>query len=134
MEFPCFGVPAIVAGSGRYSGLGFTVDPSSREEYFAILARLETLPRLTPEQRTLARKHFDGLMRLRQVSFEDAAHMDLKKLHEAQSDVHDNLRILPRSLDEFQRASSFRRLAEWLDESQEEDFCAWPIVSEVAPQ
>ena len=38
MELPCFGIPVVTAGTGRYSGRGFTIDPSSREEFGAVLA------------------------------------------------------------------------------------------------
>lgn len=33
LEFPCFGIPAVLAGRSFYSGYGFTVDPQSRKEY-----------------------------------------------------------------------------------------------------
>jgi hypothetical protein len=41
LEMACFGKPVITAGTGSYSGLGFTLDSTSREEY---LRRLSMLP------------------------------------------------------------------------------------------
>jgi hypothetical protein len=53
MEMAMRGVPVIVAGNTHYRGRGFTLDPSSWDEYTAVLNRvLANLPvnRLSPEQ------------------------------------------------------------------------------------
>lgn len=121
MEFPCFGIPAIVAGTGRYTGFGFTIEPSSQVAYFETLRTLQTIPRLNSEQKQLARKHLHALQVGKQVSFKDIVPMELKRLHEAQSDVHDNIHFTARSLDEFQAARSVKLLGEWLAECSEPD-------------
>jgi hypothetical protein len=124
MEFPCYGIPAILAGTGRYDGLGFTVDPATKAEYFAVLKRLHEMPPLSQEVRELARRHFLALMRRCQTSLEDIAPMELKRVNEAQSDVHDNISITAKSLDEFQNAPSIRHLGEWLAHSSESNLLA----------
>src|SRR5262245_17111961 len=121
MEFPCYGVPAVVAGTGRYDRRGFTIDPQTREEYFELLKTLHTRPRLSEEEIQVARKHFLALMTRRQTSLEDLAPMELKKLHEGQSDVHDNIRVRPRSLQEFQSSPTVQRLGTWLADSTDSD-------------
>jgi len=60
-ELPCFGVPVITAGTGRYSGFGFTEDHSSRESYLGALSELEDVPRLAPAKVHLARVHAHAL-------------------------------------------------------------------------
>jgi hypothetical protein len=65
MELPCFGVPVVTAGTGRYSGHGFTIDPSSREEYQEILSRLHEQTPLSGEQRCRARQYAFGAFFLR---------------------------------------------------------------------
>ena len=65
MELPCFGVPVVTAGTGRYSGHGFTIDPESREGYQAILSRLHEQAPLSDEQRRLARRYAFGAFFLR---------------------------------------------------------------------
>ncbi|MCG2630711.1 hypothetical protein L6654_29175 [Bradyrhizobium sp. WYCCWR 13023] len=60
-ELPCFGVPVITAGTGRYSGFGFTEDHSTRESYLDALASLERVSRLDPEKVHLARVHAHAL-------------------------------------------------------------------------
>lgn len=124
MEFPCYGVPAVVAGTGRYDGLGFTIEPPSREAYFTTLKALHTTPRLTPAAKQKARQHFLTLMQRRQYSLEDIAPMDLKRIHEGQSDVHDNIHITARSLEEFGETASIQCLGDWLAHSSEPDLLA----------
>ena len=64
-ELPCFGVPVVTAGTGRYSGFGFTADHDSRAAYIATLARLERMPRLDSAHVHRARVHAHALFVLR---------------------------------------------------------------------
>lgn len=64
-ELPCFGVPVITAGTGRYSGFGFTEDHATRESYLARMACLERTPRLTSDRVHRARVHAHALFVLR---------------------------------------------------------------------
>jgi hypothetical protein len=124
MEFPCYGIPAVVAGTGRYEGRGFTLEPRSVQEYFDLLQRLHTLPRLSPEAVTAARQHFLALTTRRQFPLDDVARMELKRMNEAESDVHDNIHLLPRSLEEFGSARSVVELRRWLAHSDSPDLLA----------
>ncbi len=72
MELPMFGIPVVTAGTGRYAGLGFTVDPPTQEAYFNTLAKLQALPPLTDQQVGLARRHAYGVFRLRPLVFHAA--------------------------------------------------------------
>lgn len=54
MELPCFGVPVVTAGTGRYSKRGFTIDPSTEEEYCQIVSNLQNVAPLTQSERELA--------------------------------------------------------------------------------
>jgi hypothetical protein len=65
MELPCFGIPTVTAGSGRYSGRGFTLDPATADEYRALIARLHTIPRLSEHIVGLARRYAYGTFFLR---------------------------------------------------------------------
>ncbi len=57
MELPCFGVPTFTAGTGRYSGLGFTFDSGTRTEYLDRLLRLPAAAEMTDEMVHRARWH-----------------------------------------------------------------------------
>jgi hypothetical protein len=111
----------VVAGTGRYSGRGFTLDPGSREEYLALLRRLHQVPALSDEVRALARRHFLALMMGRQVDFDAALPMELKRVNEAQSDVHDNIGFSARSLDQFASSVPIRLLSDWIVDGVDPD-------------
>ena len=53
VELPCFGVPVLTAGTGRYANKGFTVDSSTKTEYLEKIRNIDRIPPLTIEQRRL---------------------------------------------------------------------------------
>src|SRR5262249_50962963 len=56
LELPCFGIPVLLAGTGRYSGKGFTIDPETREEYLKQLMSLHEVAPLSDEIVQMARQ------------------------------------------------------------------------------
>lgn len=70
MEFPCFGIPIVTAGSGRYSGHGFTIDPETVEDYKETLLNLHLRPKLDVAKIELARKYAYGTFFLRPILME----------------------------------------------------------------
>jgi|GEM_PF-3052439 hypothetical protein len=56
-ELPCFGIPVLTAGSGRYSNKGFTIDSETKEEYLKKVQNIDLLKKLSSEQINLANKH-----------------------------------------------------------------------------
>lgn len=65
MEMACFGKPVLTAGTGRYSGLGFTIDSATSEEYLERLSRLQDLGKLDERTTQMARRHAHAVFRLR---------------------------------------------------------------------
>jgi hypothetical protein len=57
MELPCFGKLTLTAGTGRYSGLGFTNDSNTSDEYLKKINIIEDLPTMTEDEILLAKKH-----------------------------------------------------------------------------
>lgn len=57
LEMAALGKTVITAGTGRYDGNGFTVDPPSREAYLELLSRLPDLSKPTTEQMELAKRY-----------------------------------------------------------------------------
>ena len=131
IELPCFGVPVLTAGTGRYSGLGFTIDSSSREEYLDRLARVQHLGRLGAEETALARKHAFYLFRARgcstpsvqltQLSFDRTAHP-----------LAQNVSLRLRTLEELRSAPDLEALADWVLNSSDGDFLDPLVVSRFA--
>ena len=49
-EYPCFGIPSILTSESQCSGLGFTIEPRSKEEYFFQLQNIIKLKKLNNQQ------------------------------------------------------------------------------------
>jgi hypothetical protein len=120
-ELPCFGKPALTAGTGFYSGRGFTVDSDSREEYLARLAAIEQLGPPTRDQVELARRHAHALFRLRQTRFTSfrSVHKPLERIADASEAT---IEVYPRTAEELTRAEDLRKLGEWAVGSDELDY------------
>lgn len=120
MELPCFGIPVVTAGTGRYSGKGFTIDPESREAYFETLAHLHEIPRLDEETITLARKYAYGILFLRPYP---------TKSFEIQSDVYTygltslsyNVRLDMEAIRHWPDVKDVATIADWALNGDEED-------------
>ena len=70
LELPCFGVNTLTAGTGRYAGLGFTIDSHDKDEYLQRLATLHHCPPMTSAEIQLAKWHAYTLFRLRPWCFQ----------------------------------------------------------------
>ena len=124
MELPCFGVPVLTAGTGRYSGLGFTLDSATREEYLGRLARIHQLPRLDEAATLLARRHADALFRRRPTVFSSyrASFAAAQLAHP----LSHNLALTRHSRDEVEAAPDIRELGEWLADRSLLDYLGSP--------
>lgn len=120
-EYPIFGINAILAGTGRYEGFGFTIEPQTRKDYFDQLLNIHDIPPLTDSQKDLALKHYYFAIVGKQVMFEDVAPMSLLKLHEADSSVHNNISVNASSLEDFKNKKSVKLWSTWMDESKTPD-------------
>jgi hypothetical protein len=112
MELPCFGKPTLTAGTGRYSGLGFTIDSRSAGEYLDRLARLQDVPPMTEEQTNRARRHAHAAFLLRpwrMTSFRSIFDYRKKGAHALDHNVVCNVG----SLSEARRNGDLARWATW---------------------
>lgn len=57
LEMAALGKSVITAGTGRYEGNGFTIDPPTRQAYLDLLSRLPELPEPTEAERELAKRY-----------------------------------------------------------------------------
>lgn len=57
LEMAALGKNVITAGTGRYEGNGFTVDPPDKDAYLELLSKLPDLPKPTPMQWELAKRY-----------------------------------------------------------------------------
>jgi len=120
-EMPCFGAPVVTAGTGRYSGFGFTHDHGSASEYLATLARLESVPRLSAEQTRRAKVHAYALMVQRPWTFSSFR-------AEIGSDVtnplNQNLYLSASSFEEIACNGDLTSFADWATDGNAVDYLA----------
>jgi hypothetical protein len=121
IEAAALGVPVVTAGTGRYSGLGFTVDSGSRQEYLRRLATLEELPPLDARQTELAKKYAHTLF-LRRPTVFDSFQWVYRPISQVGHPLDHNVEIHPRRLDEIRSAEDLTAFAEWAVHSSDRDF------------
>jgi hypothetical protein len=113
MEMAARGVPVITGGTGRYSGYGFTVDPTTRKDYATTLLNLpdESLT-MTNDQIDLARRYIYATNRLRPWRIQ--ALQDFKRDHEPFEFALDfGLRPTVDTYAAFQQSPDIQALAAW---------------------
>jgi len=120
IEMACHGVPVLTAGTGRYAGLGFTIDSGSTGEYLDRLARIEIIPPLSPGEVELARRFAYALFTLRPWEVR-SVEMVKAPMEKTGHPLDHNLVAHVTSYAELTAASDFRRFAEWLA-SEEIDY------------
>jgi hypothetical protein len=124
-ELPCRAVPVLTAGTGFYSGRGFTVDSATADEYLGRLRAIEDTPPLEPEQVELARKHAYALFRLRQTRFTSFRCVYEPVTRVAQP-FEATVELAVHSARELAEAEDLRRLGDWAVDSRAPDYLALP--------
>jgi len=120
-ELPCFGKPALTAGTGFYSGRGFTVDSESADEYLGRLARIHELGPPSAEAVELAKRHAYALFKLRQTRFTSFRSV-FKPVDEIDDPSEATIELNLRDSGELARAEDLRLLGEWAARSRELDY------------
>ena len=121
-ELPCFGVPVLTAGTGRYSGLGFTEDSETAAAYLDKVRAIDAIPPLSPERVRLALRHAYLFFKVRPSKYDGFA-----------ADVFEDDRGSPFFRDIRFKAATYRelldnpqlkRIVDWLADSKDEDCLA----------
>jgi hypothetical protein len=69
IEAACFGLTTITAGTGRYDGLGFTLDPQTPQAFRDVLRRVDRLEKPSAQSIELARRYAHAVLLDRPVSY-----------------------------------------------------------------
>jgi len=126
IEMACHGVPVFTAGTGRYSGLGFTRDSASPADYRARLARLETESPMDVAEVARARRFAHTLFR-RRLWVMRTFDMVKKPMGETGHALDTDLVPRVATFDEFARAEDTRELARWLASAETDYLQAQPL-------
>jgi len=122
-ELPCFGVPVLTAGTGFYSGRGFTVDSATAAEYLEHLRHIEEIPALPPDLVELARRHAWALFRLRPTRFSSFL-ATIRPLEEMGHPLDHDVEIRVWTPEGLLVSEDLRQIGRWLTESRELDYLA----------
>jgi hypothetical protein len=120
-ELPCFGIPVLTAGTGAYSGFGFTIDSATKQEYLEHLRHIKTIPKPTQEQTELARKHAYYVLLQRQASLEDVAHVTHLPADQALHPLQINLEMKLKSMTDLRKSPTLNAFTRWIGEDQDPD-------------
>jgi hypothetical protein len=123
-ELPCFGIPVLTAGTGGYTGFGFTIDSQTPDEYLEHVRTIHTIPRLKQTQIVLARRHAYCLLLRRQLSLEDIAPMTHLLIRQARHPLQTNIHFRASSLRDIESAKSLSAVADWIEQEDTPDLLA----------
>jgi hypothetical protein len=124
LELPCFGAPTLTAGTGRYSGLGFTNDSSSRAEYLGKLAAIHELPPMTAEATLMAKRHAWAAFFLRSWTMK-SFRAEFARDGAGIASMDHGLRLTARSVEEIEANGDLAQWAEWCENGETPDYIAW---------
>ncbi len=113
MELACFGKPCITAGTGRYSGLGFTIDCVTQDDYLKQLSHLHEFGNLTKEQHIRAKwnAYISFLKRPWKMKSARAEFQYNQVGHHA---LDHNLHLLVHSLEDIREKGDLNSWADWV--------------------
>jgi hypothetical protein len=129
MELPCFGVPVITAGTGRYSGRGFTIDPATPEEFRATLARLQEIPTLDEDTVRVARLYAFATFFMRPMPIQ-SFHYDYNARTFGLSELTYNVFLRRGVGSHLEATPDMGKFAEWAGTSTDADLLNWKMVSD----
>jgi hypothetical protein len=114
-------VPVLTAGTGRYSGRGFTYDSGSVEEYFEKMDRIQDIPRLDAEMVALAQRFAYAVFNLRPFHVTSFSWRRIRTISNEYLSASDFV-LSARSADELKMAKDLRQFADWVLHSTQPDF------------
>ena len=75
-EYPCFGIPTFITAETTISGLGYTIEPQSKEDYFSQLQNIKKIKKLNNQQIELAKIYFFIYYKLMDIPVNLIAYME----------------------------------------------------------
>ncbi|HYG89644.1 MAG TPA: hypothetical protein VD978_25695 [Azospirillum sp.] len=127
LEMAALGKTVILGGTGRYEGNGFTQDPTTQEEYRALLQRLPDLPPLTAEQMERARRYAYGVFVLKPFTIESLG-IQIRN-NKKRVGLSDDMMYIPHPWDGRDVPDDLKRFAAFCDDLERIDLLAdWQKV------
>lgn len=132
MELVCFGKHCVTAGTGRYSGLGFTLDCVDRQQYLSRLANLQNQPPMTPQEVLRAKWHAYTSFLLRPWQMV-SARAEFVYLQSGHHPLDHRLTLTVSSLSELGKNGDISAWADWAEGDQIDYIAPHTDAREKAP-
>ena len=120
IEVPCFGKVVLTAGTGRYSGFGFTEDSTTADEYIQKIKHIHNLKPPTEEQVRLALRYAYLLFILRPAKYDSFAG-DVYQNKPGHA-FYRNLSFRVGHFSQLKDNAQFKSILDWITDSREENF------------
>tara|TARA_A100001388_G_scaffold202512_1_gene153607 strand:- start:98 stop:1042 length:945 start_codon:yes stop_codon:yes gene_type:complete len=122
IELGSLGKQVVIAGTGRYEKIGFTINPKSITEYLNILSKIHELPSLSNEKHKLAMRfaYATFLMKPYNLDFMKVSKLVFKKNVRMPSDL--SYYPIKEKFKNNKLPDSILRFKEWVFHSKENDF------------
>jgi len=121
LELPRLGIPVLTAGTGDYSGRGFTVDAETIPEYERNVRSIAELGRLDDDTIRLANLYAYGVFCARPWRFTSFS-LEYPPPEEAGVSLDHRLEYHVRTLDELERAEDLHAFAHWVLDEETADY------------
>jgi hypothetical protein len=121
LEMAALGKTVITAGTGRYEGNGFTVDPKDKEEYLEILKKMPDIPPLSPEQIGFAKRYAYAIFVLKPFTLKcmkPIFRTGVSEIHSSDDLVYN---VTPFETDGHTLPPDLQKLSEWVEEKENHD-------------
>ena len=128
LEMAVMGRHVVTGGTGRYSGYGFTLDSATRDEYFARLRHVGSLPPPTPERADLAARYVETLIRERPLVMVSAVDRRLPPELVGTDPLGDDVDYRFTSVADLLSAPDLAPLARWILHSGDQDLVVAPCA------
>ena len=129
LEMACFAKPVLTAGTGAYSGLGFTYDSETKAEYLDRIATIETLGPLDHEMTARARRYAHTLF-VRRPWVSQSFRLRFEFLDRGWHPLDRNLEWTIGSVEELSDTVDLGRWATWAMASEDADLLAAGLLEQ----
>ncbi len=116
IESALLGKVVVTAGTGRYDGRGFTIDPKTKNEYFDIVNDLHNMRMPTKRQIELAKKYAFGIYLCRNLHLST-----FRIMYEEDEKYTQRITLTETAVEHIFNMQDVCEISEWID-SKNEDF------------
>jgi len=119
LEMAALGKTVITAGTGRYEGNGFTIDPTTKKSYLELLSQLPNIDPLTSKQVKLAKRYAYSIFNLKPYTL--ISLFPLLKTGKKNVLASDDINYIPAKLRKNELPQDLQVFSDWVEKSDSQD-------------